>query len=1165
MSALALFSPKQTGLSYDYSAASVIGTSSTPTWCGPLTDEIQIITIKKCNETEIITLMIVGYDYKLREMNFYCTDSDNSFKYNFQLANGNKQVYITKQINFIDNSIVYMIGYLASVDTSAKKPQNWYQPYVIKAINHTTMQVKITTKQEGGYLNSHYNYPITTQTQLVEIKSLWINQLLNYSFYLSFNNNTSNIIINNNNINIILIKKILNNIAPKLVSSVTNITRITTNWIEYKITFVAKSKNYIFSDLLIHYIYNNNYYNNNTNNNNNNNNSIPNINENANAIAVTTLQTSFNYPIFHNINNNNNNEFICYKRNFNYTLFSYYTGYLSPGIISIVSNVPYTITYAPIADAKRSDLSLIKMINLAGTIVEANATTIAYAVLELGGNFNQYLVSVLLDGKSQNAWPITVYSYFIIRNKQHLGNCNQRKIVSEFLYNYYYNTLFETIAIRYNFAYLPSFIRQIVINTMLNNILCNDGSYALAKYRNNPIKLLTTNVIKYAMTIYLSIYSEVSIISSFQLISNDLSINIWNQYIYNYDIYAGIMTIFTTKQEKFNEYSKLNNIIITMPFAHFSIVSLYKLTSFTTYSTQNLRVTNDILIGIYTGKIIYWNDTLIQLANSDNKQYLPFQRIKIVIESNHSDSNRLISHYLAIKSLNFAKLYNMTSINNYDNNYNNYYYNNSMNGLSYIPFNKILDVNYLIEKDNMISIDDAIMYNDNTIAFYSMQYDIPNSIGADFCHTNDCSIDSIVKPYSDNGESLNNCQNDPITLYHPIDTIYTYDLMLSTNYSCYPIAGTIDFTTYSTNNPNTCNVMNNNETTPISITNERIEFAAWLFNGSNVAGPIQAYQSTTATSLIRANAYTEICNIECFNKELGYKYCNYRDCSIYSNDYIQTIETCNPNTQTRKVIYTLISNDCLENNVLLLPAMNEYIVCTYVPSNSSTGAIAYALSAIGMFYCLILLLFIIFHRKTKVVKRSQPIFLYIFMIGTLLMNLIIIIYINSNNNITCLMRPWLFNISSTIMFAPLLLKLYRVDRLFNNPKLKKIKITDYKVLLQFISLLLIDIILLILWTLLEKPKNIYTITIKYNLLFSVKDEICSTGLTNIFEIIFIIYKTILIAFGVKLAISTWNAPEDLSEAKFFAVAIYNIAMIGGLAYFISYLISNSSNPQTVVS
>ncbi len=42
------------------------------------------------------------------------------------------------------------------------------------------------------------------------------------------------------------------------------------------------------------------------------------------------------------------------------------------------------------------------------------------------------------------------------------------------------------------------------------------------------------------------------------------------------------------------------------------------------------------------------------------------------------------------------------------------------------------------------------------------------------------------------------------------------------------------------------------------------------------------------------------------------------------------------------------------------------------------------------------------------------------------------------------------------------------------------------------------------------------------------------------------------------AISTWNVTSDLAEAKHFAIGIYNIAVIGGIAYFLSIYIGSTN-------
>jgi hypothetical protein len=114
------------------------------------------------------------------------------------------------------------------------------------------------------------------------------------------------------------------------------------------------------------------------------------------------------------------------------------------------------------------------------------------------------------------------------------------------------------------------------------------------------------------------------------------------------------------------------------------------------------------------------------------------------------------------------------------------------------------------------------------------------------------------------------------------------------------------------------------------------------------------------------------------------------------------------------------------------------------------------------------------YRKAQVIKRSQPIFVYIFLAGAAMLNLTIIVYVGPNDATYCVLRPWCLNVSSSVMFAPLIMKLHRVDTLFNNPKLRKMKVSDLRVVSQVLALLLVDVILLLLWTFVSGSSQLAT-------------------------------------------------------------------------------------------
>ena len=538
-------------------------------------------------------------------------------------------------------------------------------------------------------------------------------------------------------------------------------------------------------------------------------------------------------------------------------------------------------------------------------------------------------------------------------------------------------------------------------------------------------------------------------------------------------------------------------------------------------STANrLRFSSAILSGIFTGQIKYWNDTAIVQANPGLT--LPHQRIYVVVEDSDTDTNIISSRFLASKSPAFASVYGVPS-----------------DGLSKMPFRNILDTNHTYFESDSSYVNAAVTHYDGSIAFYNMMYGSPSPSVAKYCTDVNCV--NVVDPM-DGGTSLQNCGNDPVTLVNPYEGLNSYDFLLSENPTCYPIAGTVDFSIRTENNT--------------EANAGALRFAGWLFNGNRVVAPLTIYQAAVASSSTRVNAYSAICDIKMGGKDFGYSYCGYRDCTWKSGDYIQVVSECSASALTRTVSYDLNTSSTCRN---VDPPPSTTIECAYVPSDSSIGSFGYSLCGLGAFICGTVLIWTYLVRYSKAIKKSQPIFVFIFILGALFMTFTITAYIGQNTDSSCLARPWLFNLAFSIMFVPLIMKLRRVHRLINNPHLKKIKITDCDVLKFTFALLMVDVILLLIWTYTNTPRMISVSKSYSGALAPVYSDICSTGLSNTMEVILLIWKTMLLCYGVYLAVITWHAPAELAEAKTFAVAIYNITVVGGLSYFLSGFLASSSS------
>ena len=182
---------------------------------------------------------------------------------------------------------------------------------------------------------------------------------------------------------------------------------------------------------------------------------------------------------------------------------------------------------------------------------------------------------------------------------------------------------------------------------------------------------------------------------------------------------------------------------------------------------------------------------------------------------------------------------------------------------------------------------------------------------------------------------------------------------------------------------------------------------------------------------------------------VGYDYCNYADCLWSSGHYVQLQSACDPKTLKYTITYQLLPGSTCIRNPAVAPPASISIDCTSASSDSYLGKLATALSIIGMVSMILVGTFAAIYRKEAVIRKSQPIFVYLSIFGAFLMNLSILAFVGPNTNGACVLRPWALDLSSTIMFSPLLMKLHRLDVVVRmSKKLKKVKIPDYYVALQ---------------------------------------------------------------------------------------------------------------------
>ena len=153
----------------------LVGGSPTPQWCGPLTDEMQLITVAGCqqaaangNDKHIVLSVLNPRTWGFKLVKFQCDDSLSMIQEQFMASGHGTSVFVVKKTIISSNKYSLLIAFndtkLAGV--------NWYTPAVVvsgsatagsvgtvsggSAATSDSLGVGIAAFQEGGFANSNF-------------------------------------------------------------------------------------------------------------------------------------------------------------------------------------------------------------------------------------------------------------------------------------------------------------------------------------------------------------------------------------------------------------------------------------------------------------------------------------------------------------------------------------------------------------------------------------------------------------------------------------------------------------------------------------------------------------------------------------------------------------------------------------------------------------------------------------------------------------------------------------------------------------------------------------------------------------------------------------------------------------------------------------------------
>jgi hypothetical protein len=210
-----------------------------------------------------------------------------------------------------------------------------------------------------------------------------------------------------------------------------------------------------------------------------------------------------------------------------------------------------------------------------------------------------------------------------------------------------------------------------------------------------------------------------------------------------------------------------------------------------------------------------------------------------------------------------------------------------------------------------------------------------------------------------------------------------------------------------------------------------------------------------------------------------------------------------------------------------------------VPGDMLFGALIFVV-ALGSLGCVILSVLWYRNRSQAAVRHGDYVFTSAFMMGCIFLNLSSLSSLGQNSDTLCMGRFWSFNLAFSLTVSPLLVKVYRIYTLVGGG-LRRRELSNAKAALRTIPIVAVEIVLLVLFTIVDPPRSVETID--YDASVPVQHFTCQQE-TIASMVTMFTYKACLVLMGCVMSYLSRNLDSRFGEAKQMLFGMYNIAFTG---------------------
>lgn len=229
--------------------------------------------------------------------------------------------------------------------------------------------------------------------------------------------------------------------------------------------------------------------------------------------------------------------------------------------------------------------------------------------------------------------------------------------------------------------------------------------------------------------------------------------------------------------------------------------------------------------------------------------------------------------------------------------------------------------------------------------------------------------------------------------------------------------------------------------------------------------------------------------------------------------------------------------------------------------STAFGVITFAIAIILCIFQL-LIVFLIYHYKdAPVVKRMSPTFCILILVGMMLSLISIILWCIDPNDLICILRVWAFIIGNGLIFTNLLVKIYRIHRIFHGKRRATIKgVSDIEMLRVSGIICSVNIIVLIIYTFASGIPSPIVVHLSSNYLYSYTVcEVPSSDLDDITLGLLLVFNGLLLFISALIAYQTRDVDKRFNESARVATVVYFTLIIVFVAIAVYYSVQDTIN------